>query len=157
MKRKKLKLVMLSLILSVGVSKAQEATVSTGRDASGAGGSFSYSIGQVSYTEINGTSGSLLQGVQQPFEVLVLGTNDQVEMEVQLNVYPNPTNSFLILSSDKNEFLELELINIKGKSIYNSKFQVNRKIDMEAYPTGMYFLRVKENNQIIKSFKIIKN
>jgi hypothetical protein len=134
MKSKKINLLMLSLFLSVGVSKAQEAAVSSGGDATGVGGSFSYSLGQISYTEISGSTGSLVQGVQHPIEILTVGANDLADINLKLNAYPNPTNNFLILSSDKDEFFDFELVNVEGKLIHNSRFKINKKIDMESYP-----------------------
>lgn len=47
---------------------AQTSILASGGDNSGSGGSVSYSVGQVFYTTNTGTSGSVEQGVQHPFE-----------------------------------------------------------------------------------------
>ncbi len=46
---------------------AQQATTATGGDASGSGGTVASSVGQIVYTTNTGTTGSVVQGVQQPF------------------------------------------------------------------------------------------
>ena len=73
MRHKKLKLSAV-LLLGLGLTglQAQESVNATGGNASGSGGSASYSVGQVVYTNNTGTSGSVAQGVQQPFEISVV-------------------------------------------------------------------------------------
>ncbi len=56
-------------LLGLGLSElhAQEATLASGGNATGSGGSVSYSVGQVVYTTNIGTTGSVAQGVQQAY------------------------------------------------------------------------------------------
>ena len=58
------------LLLAGFTSQAQVATVSSGGEATGAGGSLSYSVGQVVYTTNSGSTFISAQGVQQPAAVL---------------------------------------------------------------------------------------
>lgn len=63
---------LLYLLLLVGfTSQAQVATVSSGGNATGAGGSLSYSIGQIIYTTNSGSTFTSAQGVQQPTDAAV--------------------------------------------------------------------------------------
>lgn len=60
----------LSLVTAFAVAfsaNAQQNTVAAGGDMSGAGGTMSYSVGQVDYITLMSTSGSMAQGVQQAF------------------------------------------------------------------------------------------
>lgn len=63
------KIVQVSTILLLGLGltslHAQESVNTTGGNASGSGGSASYSVGQVVYTSNTETSGSVAQGVLQ--------------------------------------------------------------------------------------------
>jgi hypothetical protein len=43
---------------------SQNSTLSSGGQATGTGGSVSYSVGQIAYSSLSGTNGSLIQGVQ---------------------------------------------------------------------------------------------
>ena len=73
MRHKRLKLSTV-LLLGLGLTgvQAQTSVNATGGDASGGGGSVSYSVGQVVYTTHTGTSGSVAEGVQQPYEISVV-------------------------------------------------------------------------------------
>jgi hypothetical protein len=62
-------LTILSLWVSQGTCSAQTATVSAGGNAIGTGGSVSYSVGQIAYTNNSNSNGSVAQGVQYPYEI----------------------------------------------------------------------------------------
>lgn len=63
-----------ALLLGLGLTGLQARTSvnATGSNASESGGSASYSVGRVVYTTISETSGSVAQGVQQPYEISVV-------------------------------------------------------------------------------------
>ncbi len=139
---------------------AQRANGASGGNATGAGGSVSYSVGQVAYTSITGAGGTVSQGVQQPFEIVTLGDDNFPEITMQILVYPNPTTSFVTLSIEEYplEKLYFQLSDMNGKQAHAQKIQNNEtKIQMENLPKGIYFLSIIENNKSLKTFKIIKN
>ena len=138
---------------------AQQSVTAAGNNAIGTGGSSSYSVGQVVYTVNTGTTGNLIQGVQQPFEISTLGTNEYLGINLEFSVYPNPTNNFLTLSIQNYDFtnLKFQLFDSNGKLIENNKVSdVYTQIEMNPYEAGIYFLEVTENSKKIKTFKIIK-
>jgi len=99
MKYKKLKLSVI-LLLGLGLTglQAQTSINATDGNASGSGGSVSYSVGQVVYTTNTGTTGSVAQGVQQPFEILVVtGLEEAKGINLSVSAYPNPTTDYLTL------------------------------------------------------------
>ena len=63
-------------LLCAGLTQAQESVNSTGGNATGSGGTVSYTIGQVGYTTNTGSNGSVAQGVQQAYEILTVGINE---------------------------------------------------------------------------------
>jgi hypothetical protein len=137
---------------------AQETVPASGGDATGAGGSSSYTVGQVVYTTATGTNGSLAQGVQQPYEISITTGVKETTINLKMNVYPNPTTNYLTLKVDDFETLNFQLIDLHGKTIENKKVTAsNTSIKMEALPKAIYFLNVTKGNQIIKTFKVIKN
>jgi hypothetical protein len=160
MKHKKTIMSATFLLLGLGGIHAQEATTATGGEATGAGGTASYSVGQVVYTTATGTNGSIAQGMQQPYEIsTTLGINETT-INLEMNVYPNPVTNFLTLKVDDVELstLSFQLIDLKGKVITNKKVNsATTTVAMENLPTATYFLKVTDNNQIVKTFKIIKN
>ena len=69
MKHKKTITSVAFLLLGLGGLQAQQSPTATGGEATGTGGTASYSVGQVVYTTNTGTNGSMAQGVQQPYEI----------------------------------------------------------------------------------------
>lgn len=136
---------------------AQSNTVSGGGEATGSGGSVSYSIGQVDYINSSGSGGSVNQGVQQPFELFVAGLSE--EGLISLNLYPNPTSDQLIIEIDETlKDLSLNLTDMNGKILISQPVQAKETIlSLKELAVGSYNLMVQHDNEIIESFKIIKN
>lgn len=80
------------LLFLCHTSRAQQGTVATGTDAAGAGGSLSYSVGQVGYTSVQSSGGTAVQGVQQPYEYLVMAVSPESTASLGMGVAPNPTS-----------------------------------------------------------------
>jgi hypothetical protein len=139
---------------------SQNAVVVSGGDATGTGGKVSYSIGQIAYTYASGSNGSVSQGVQQPFEISTLGTDEFPTITLEMNVYPNPTTSNVTLKIGdfSTENLSFQLFDIAGKQIYESEISTSEtSIIMENLTASIYFLNIIDANKTIKTFKIIKN
>ena len=159
MKRKKVKLSVLFLVLGL-TAQAQQATTATGGDASGSGGTVAYSVGQIFYTTNTGTTGSEAQGVQQPYEISIVLGIDNHSINLELSAYPNPTTNNLTLNVGKAELstLNFQLYDISGKLIESRKIiSSTETIGMANLPSTTYFLKVSNNNNEVKTFKIIKN
>ncbi len=139
---------------------AQQATTSTGGDAFGSGGSVSYSVGQIVYTTNTGLSGSLSQGVQQPYEIFTVGMKDEMATAISLLVFPNPTTNFLTLQADdlNNKKLSYQVFDVHGRLLESFAILSNQtQINMGSYLAGTYFIHVSCENNIVESFKVIKN
>jgi len=141
--------------------QAQTTIPATGGNASGGGGSASYSIGQMVYTTNTGTNGSVARGVQQPFEISVITAIDEAKgITLQCSAYPNPTTEFIKLKLEnyKTENLTYQLFDINGKLLENKKIDGNEtRIVMYNLVPATYFLKVIQCNKEVKTFKIIKN
>ena len=163
MKYKKL---MLWAFLLIGIGRtvnAQEAIPATGGNASGNGGSASYSIGQVAYTTNTGPSGSIAQGVQQPYEISVITAIGETEdIKLLVSVYPNPTTNVLNVnieaSSTRNtQSMSYQLFDITGKLLESNALDGNKtSIVMSHLVPASYFIKVYRNQKELKTFKIIK-
>ena len=163
MEQKKMKIItILFLSFLITTAKAQQATTAAGDNASGIGGSVAYSVGQIVYT-FNNTSlnGSVAQGVQQPYQISTLGTDDHL-INLNMLAYPNPTGNYLTLNFDMTSLsyqsMNYLLFDLTGKLIENKKItNVTETVSMENLPSATYFLKVVNNNKEVKTFKIIKN
>jgi len=167
MRHKKLKLSAV-LLLGIGLTglQAQEAIPATGGEASGGGGSASYSVGQMVYTTNTGTNGSVAQGVQQPYEISVVTEIEQAkDINLSVSAYPNPTTDYLTLSisdniqaSDDFSLMSYQLYDMQGKLLQTEKITGNQtSISMSNHAPATYFVKVTEGNKEVKTFKIIKN
>jgi hypothetical protein len=141
--------------------QAQEAIPASGGDASGSGGSVSYSVGQVVYNTNTGTSGSVAQGVQQPYEISVVsGIEEATSISLICSAYPNPATDFLTLKVENFNKADLsyQLFDVDGKRIENKIIEGNEtSIIMSNLAPSTYFLKVIQNNKEVKTFKIVKN
>lgn len=82
-----------------------------------------------------------------------IGINE-LNTESALMVYPNPTNSMIMV--DFNQSIdEMNLLDITGKIIMNVENTTN-KIDLSALKNGVYFLQIRSNNELFNE-RFIKN
>ena len=156
------------LLLGLGLTElqAQESVNATGGDASGSGGSASYSVGQVVYTTNTGTNGSVAQGVQQPFEISVVNAIEESKgINLSVSAYPNPTTDYLTLEVDNSvktnhdlSQLSYQLYDMSGKLLQSKKITGNQtSIVMSNLVPATYFVKVIQGNKEVKTFKVIKN
>lgn len=162
MRHKRLKLIALFLWgLGLTGLRAQEAILTTGGEASGSGGTVSYSVGQVVYTTNIGTNGSVAQGVQQPFEIsVVTGIKQANGINLKCTAYPNPTSDYLVLKVENYDKVNLsyQLYDMNGRLLENQKItDTETGIIMSNLVPASYFIKVTESNKEVKTFKIIKN
>ena len=151
---------MLIILIGFNTIHAQQATLASGGNATGSGGSTSYSIGQIDYIMATGSNGSVNQGLQQPFEISTLSGDEFTQISLQMMVYPNPTTSYVNLMIENYDFQDLnfQLIDLSGKQILNQKITSSEtKIDLGNLSNNIYLLQISNQKNIIKTFKIIKN
>jgi len=150
------------LVSGVGLMQAtaQETILASGGDATGSGGSASYSIGQVFYTAHQHPEGTITEGVQQPYEIsVVIGLDEADNMALDYSAYPNPVTGFLILKVEQsgNRNLLYQLIDNNGRLLKSERITSDEyTILMEQYVAGTYYLNVLLDGKWMKTFKIIK-
>ncbi len=155
----KLKITLLITNLIAFGSFAQQALTTSGGTVSGSGGNLSYTIGQIDYTAVNNSEGSLLQGVQQPYEIFTLSTTENFS-NLSVSVYPNPTSDLLMISIEESKITDLEytVIDQQGKSIKSNKISSsNTIIYFEEMANGIYYIVITSQEKSVHTIKIIKN
>jgi hypothetical protein len=162
MKHEKIKItVFILLCFCMTRLQAQETIPVSGGNATGNGGTVSYSVGQMVYTSNFGTNGSVFQGVQQPFEISeITGINEAFGINLTASVYPNPTTELLtlIISNFEISNLSYQLYDLNGKLEETKKIENNQiNIVVSNLVPATYFLKIIQNKTEIKLFKIIKN
>ena len=155
-KHLKISVLLAMLLVSFGL-QAQVSVNAAGGDATGDGGSVSYSLGQMAFSANAGTNGSVTEGVQQPYEISVLSVVEQAE-NISLSAYPNPSTDYLYLTtSDEISNLSYQLFDMNGRLLQSEKIVGNQtNINMQGLVSATYFVKVNQGNKTVKSFKIIK-
>lgn len=76
----------------------------------------------------------------------------------KLTVFPNPNSGYFTIEHNQNTELKIEIFSITGK-LLSSKIinQQNVNINLEDKTPGIYILKIKNNQQIIKTEKLIIN
>lgn len=144
------------------VMSAQSSPVSSGGTGEGSGGSFTYSLGQTFY-HVAGWNITFSEGVQQPYEISIYSIDgdmvEEIDGDISLSVYPNPTIGMLSLvveTADLQGF-EFSLMDISGQVIdFDGIFSTETVIDMSSQPPATYLLRITRNKKDVKTFKIVK-
>lgn len=152
------------LFCIAGIVAAQSAVVSVGGDAQGNGGSVSYTVGQVAVQTVANSNGSVsvAEGVQQPYEIMTVGVDDYPQIVLDAVVYPNPTDNVAQLRLNGFEIpaagLRAILYDGSGKRLQTipvtgdlTPFQIGQ------YATGTYYLEVRDEKRILKTFKVVRS
>ena len=139
--------------------QAQKGTLSTGGDASGSAGSVSFSVGQIDYLTSESSGGKVNQGLQIPYEIVVETGLGETNINIQAEVFPNPTkhNVFLQVEDWQSSELSYDLFELQGKLLRSERIIEKKTIlPLEAYSASVYLLLVRQDQKTIKTFRIIK-
>lgn len=140
----------------------QSAVVTTGGTATGSGGSVTYTVGQIADQRVEGNGNFIIEGVQQPFEIQVVGINSYPDITLDALLYPNPTANKVILSISNYEIpsygLTAQLYDFNGRLVKSFVIKnLDTEIDFSGFAASTYQLRLVDNKTLIKTFKVVKN
>ncbi len=147
-------------MISVSAINAQNTISTSGGELTGTEGTVSYTIGQSFYKNNTGTNGSVIEGVQQPYEISVVSTEDEKKSNQEIKVFPNPTLDIITIKiiNDFKTGMKYNLYDDNGKILISKVINTKEiKIKMGSYSYGTYFLKLLDKTKEIKTFKIIKN
>jgi hypothetical protein len=147
-----------AILSGTGSLRAQQAVLAGSGVATGETGTVSYSVGLPAYHTYSAASGTVYEGVQQPFEVLLIDGIDE-EIRMLFKVYPNPTDGKVILSQGKNGVRVLGCRLFTASGILLKEFQAENReteIPVEHLAPSTYLLTVSEQGRVLATFKIIK-
>jgi hypothetical protein len=152
-------IVFLQILFGCGFSYSQNAVMSTCGNASGTGGSSSYSIGQVAFITKTGNTGIITEGVQQPCEILFMqGINDP-GITLESSVSPNPASEFIRLTIRNHELrtISCQITDMKGVLLQSTRITGEETIiPVDRLSPAPYLLTISENDYPVTVYKIIK-
>ena len=74
-----------------------------------------------------------------------------------LNIYPNPTNSLITLSSNDTRIERIQLINLQSQVVLSEKTSSKKIVlDLVNYPAGVYFISAALTNDQTITKKVVK-
>ncbi len=148
------------LVFSITFLQGQQAVVTTGGVATGTGGSVSYTVGQAAYQTYTGAGGSVMQGVQQPWEISTpVAVENTEDISLLMNVYPNPTSGAfkLVVGTLENRNLRFRIYDMNGVMLQDQKVDSEEtEIFLQELSSSIYFLKIMDGNREIKVFKMIR-
>jgi len=147
------------MLCAVFTIQAQETIPTSGGEATGSGGTVSYSVGQLLSNMNIGSNGTVTQGVQQTIEFVVLSNPELIALTLSAVTYPNPTTDYIVLSLTDATLTDLSyaMFDLQGRLVTKAKVeQEATQIAMKNLAIGVYILKINQNSQELKTFKIIK-
>lgn len=145
------------LFFTCGIAFCQSATTTAGGDVADPSGNISFTIGQIDYISVN-SSGSVNQGVQQPYELFVLEIGES-NSSFSITAYPNPVVSFLTIDLGESPAgkINYALTDETGRLVSEGVLmEKETQLDVHELASSSYFLNIYHNGQQVKSYKLIK-
>lgn len=121
-------------------------------------GSITFSIGEVLIETYTHGELCFTQGFCQA-NIKVTAVEEITGLEYELLAYPNPTKNFIILKIVRNKFSNLKyfLFDVNGKLLESKDIiSTETNIPFHFLMPSVYFLKIIENQVVVKTFKIIK-
>ncbi len=140
---------------------AQSDFVPVGGTATGTSGSVTYTVGQIAVQNAGDGDKSVLEGVQQPYEIQTVGVDDYPGITLDAVVYPNPTRNVLNLRISNYDIpadgLMAQFYDANGRLLQTATVsELLTSFDLGTYPVATYQLRVLDGKQLLKTFKVVK-
>ena len=85
-----------------------------------------------------------------------IGYIDGIEESVShVFVYPNPSNGTFNINLGKSQW-NVEVYDIMGRKVYESRMEGNSIIDLGLYPKGLYFLKAKNESRTLTAKMVLR-
>ena len=155
------------LLLFFGVGFQAAVAQSIGRSVVGAAGetdqhpnfgSLHWTVGELSVETIQQTPIRLTQGFHQTYYNLIVSEESPEKPDWALKLFPNPTTELVMLETTYSGDLQVSIFNMNGQVLYTQKISGggSNTFDLKDYPAGTYLLSVRDADQNIQTFKILK-
>ncbi|MEH1007658.1 MULTISPECIES: T9SS type A sorting domain-containing protein [unclassified Winogradskyella] len=113
-----------------------------------------YTIGEVVVRETSTPTISVSEGFINPEFNSTLSTYDHQISHLNISIYPNPTNQFINIATDR-PLTKVELYDVLGRSIFQST-TIGDPIEVSTLKAGVYLLRLYENAKSITKQVVIE-
>ncbi len=138
--------------------RAQNAMVPLGGEATGSGGSVSYTLGQVADEVQSGVGGLVQEGVQQPYVDASTITATQEDFG-EVSVYPTVTadHVMILLSKVPSQRSSVTLFDAQGRPVLQHAIVgVRTELSLALFANGVYQLILYDEAAVPRAFTLIK-
>lgn len=147
------------LLLTCNHLRGQEIIAPAGGSVSKGGIQISYTIGETVIQTIEKNEVMLTQGFHQS-NLSIIAVKEFNFLAIDVKVYPNPTSDYITIEQITNSGvvdLSAHLFDMHGRLIKSvSANQINTQINMKAFKSATYLLKVIDSNNDFKTFRIVK-
>jgi hypothetical protein len=139
------------------LAQPQQVISSAGSAFENSSGSISFTIGECITNTFSSSSMILTQGFHQPKLVIIDNLTDEL-FDIDIIAFPNPAKEFVILRIEEFQGFSYALYDLTGGVIEkNEIFSSETEIDFNILVPSTYVLKVINNREEIRTFKIIKH
>jgi hypothetical protein len=135
-----------------------EVVSSSGGSGQSTQGSLAWTIGEPVTATMGNGSNTLTQGFQQPTLLIATALQNNPELK-ELLVYPNPTADYIIIKTAGNTSQQFtyQIFDKTGKLVASGLSKAgNNHISFQGLATGLYTLRLTDNQSKVHQLSIIK-
>ena len=109
----------------------------------------SWTLGEIAVSTYDNGGNILTEGFHQP-ELLITSIEEVSELDMMVNIFPNPTSDFINIefTGNKTDML-VELFDMNGKEVSRvdvDAYQMETGINVSNMAAGGYLLRLTEEN-----------
>ena len=157
MDQRKLLTIFLSFWCMMLFAQPQQVVSSAGNTFENSSGSISFTIGEPVTSTLSASGNILTQGFHQP-KLVVIDNQPLKSPDMDIMAYPNPAKEFVVLRIEKFQGFSYTLYDLTGRIIEkNEIFKTETEIDFNILVPSAYILKVLDNKNEIRTFKIIKH
>ncbi len=141
----------MTFVLDFALSQSISLQTISSSGGANSGGQLHWTTGE---TVIYGNQ-TLTQGFHQG--KLIITAVDDLENNYEFIAYPNPSQKGFFIKSELTDKVDIVLYDLNGKILKQiTGIELPVFIDISRYHSGIYFVRIKKDKQLLKTFKIEK-
>jgi hypothetical protein len=119
-------------------------------------GPFMLGQGYYTFKAVGENQFGCIDTAQIVLKVTTCGSISEINGSTISSVYPNPTNGIFEIQTASSDQFDYTIINLLGSAVRHGKFEENISVDFSVQPSGIYFLMVSRNNNIIYKIRIVR-
>jgi hypothetical protein len=154
---KNIVMILLMTTISYSQSISKQVIGTAGKTQTNSNVKVSWTTGEPVVGLMTAGGNQLGNGYYPAMDIQALSIDD-VNLNLEIKVYPNPTSQSLYVSHPDLTSFQIQIVDINGKQIHIGAIEKEVPLDVSSYSQGMYLITVenKESNKK-NTYKIIKN